>query len=88
MRHDNRRRHDTRRRDTGQDYHFDHGLLHYIVVFAVGIGISWLIEQTYADLGLDGWLGLLAEDMVVIYIVLAVVGLISQQLFKRRGLHW
>ena len=69
--------------DSGENYHFDHGLLHYVVVFSVGLGLSWLIQQTYADLGLDGWMGVLAQDLVLIYFVIAVLSLVWKLIMWR-----
>lgn len=62
--------------NTGDGYHFDHGLLHYVVVFSVGLGLSWFIQQAYSDLGLDGWLGVIAQDLVLIYFFVAVLSVV------------
>lgn len=63
-----------------QKHHFDHGLLHYLVVFGAGLGLAWIIQSTYGPVA-EGDVGFLAENLVVIFIAASVVAFVTKDFF-------
>lgn len=63
-----------------QKYHYDHPVLHYGVIIAAGLIISWIIQSTYGPVA-DGQAKLIAENMVIIFVAAAAVGVWTRTWF-------